>query len=152
MDKETLFFSLSNWGEYGAIRYTANLDPGEKRTIPLVVPQGRVWLVYRYRFGDITANTINFRFDNVRNYFEQNILITTELLNHTTWPKPYISVIGSAGSINIWNTDAVARDFSIVLDFYIITDEVAGKIRELVLGSREEFKSKIASQASTGGA
>lgn len=152
MDKEALFFSLNRWGEFGQKRYQATLVAGEKRTIPILCPAGRWWVIFRYRFGDITADTIQFRFDNIRNYFEENILIGTELLNHTTWPKPYLVASGGDGTMIVWNTSGQDADFSIVLDFYVLTDEVAGRIREFVLGSREEFKSEVSSQASTGGA
>ncbi len=152
MDKETLFFSLNRWGEFGQKRYQATLVAGEKRRIFLLVPSGRRWIVFKYRFGDITADTINFRFDNVRNYFEENILIGTELLNFVIEPMPYLSVSGVDAAIVVWNTSGQDKDFSIVLDFYVLTDEVAGRIREFVLGSREEFKGEITEQASTGGA
>ena len=99
MDKETLFFALNRWGEFGQIRYRATLAAGEKRRIPLLVPGGRRWVVFKYRFGDITADVINFRFDGVRNYFEQDILIGTELLNFVVEPLPYIVVSGVNGAI-----------------------------------------------------
>ena len=150
--EDALFFGIQKWGEFGMKRYQATLAAGEKRTIPILCPAGRWWVIFRYRMGDITADVINFRFDNVRNYFEQDILIGTELLNHTTWPKPYIVVSGHSGAIVVENTDNVERDFSIVLDFYVITDEIAGRIREFVLSSREEFRGEVTSQASTGGA
>jgi len=152
MDKESLFFAISHWGEYGAKRFSATLQPNEKRRIPIVVPSGRWYLVYRYRFGDIVANTLNFHFDSVRNYFEDDILITTELLNHTTWPKPYISISGESAAIVVTNTTAVARDFSIVLDFIVMNTEIAGRVRELILAEREKAKGMITSQAGTGGA
>ena len=150
--EDGLIFGLNRWGEFGQKRYRATLTAGEKRTIPIVVPRGRWYLVFRYRFGDITADVINFRFDKVRNYFEQDILIGTELLNHTVWPKPYISISGDGGSIIIWNTDVVARDFSIVLDFIIMDNEIAGRIRELIISDREKFRGDITKLASTGGA
>ena len=106
-----LIFGLENYGEFGMRRFQATLLAGEKRRIPIVVPAGRRYLVFRYRFGDITANVINFKFDGVRNYFEQNILIGTELLNHTTWPKPYLSISGVDAVIVVENTDNVERDF-----------------------------------------
>ena len=152
MDKDILFFSLANYGEFGQKRYQATLATGEKRRISLICPAGRRWIVFKYRFGDITADTIQFRFDGVRNYFEENILVGTELLNFVIEPMPYLSVSGVDAAIVVWNTSGQDADFSMVLDFYVITDEIAGKIRELVLGSREEFKSEVASQASTGGA
>ena len=152
MDKEELFFAISHWGEFGQKRYTATLSIGEKRRISLVVPRGRWWLVFRYRFGDIQADVINFRFDNVRNYFEQDILIGTELLNHTVWPKPYISISGDSGAIVVENIDTVNRDFSIVLDFIIIDDEIAGRMRELIISDREKFRGEVTEQAGTGGA
>ncbi len=152
MDKETLFFSLSNWGEFGQIRYTATLFAGEKRRIPLLVPGGRRWVIIKYRFGDITAGAINFRFDGVRNYFEQNILITTELLNFVVEPLPYIVVSGVDGAIVVENTSGQDADFSIVLDFYLLDDEIQGRIRELVLAGREKFRGEVTSQAGTGGA
>ena len=151
MDKDILFFSLANYGEFGQIRYQATLTAGEKRRIPLLVPAGRRWIVFKYRFGDITADIINFRFDGVRNYFEQDILIGTELLNFVIEPLPYLSISGVDAVIVVWNTSGQDAYFSIVLDFYIITDEVAGRIREFILGSREEFKEEVTSQASTGG-
>jgi len=134
------------------IRYRETLSAGEKRRISLVVPRGRWWLIFRYRMGDIVADTINFRFDHVRNYFEQDILIGTELLNHTVWPKPYISVSGDSGAIVVENTDDESRDFSIVLDFIIIDDEIAGRIRSLIYADRENFRAIITKLASTGGA
>jgi len=143
MDKETLFFSLSNWGEFGQIRYTATLTTGEKRRIPLLVPAGRRWVVFKYRFGDITADVFNFRFDGVRNYFEQDILIGTELLNFVVEPLPYIVVSGVDGAIVIENTSGQDADFSIVLDFYVIDDEIQGRIRELILAEREDFRKII---------
>ena len=143
MDKETLFFSLSNWGEFGQIRYRATLAAGEKRRIPLLVPGGRRWVVFKYRFGDITTDVINFRFDGVRNYFEQDILIGTELLNFVVEPEPYIIVSGVNGSIVVENTDDVSRDFSIVLDFYLLDDEIQGRIRERILAEREDFRKII---------
>ena len=151
-DELPLLFGLENFGEFGMKRFSATLQPNEKRRIPIPVPAGRRWLVFRFRMGDIVADTINFRFDSCRGYFEQNILIGTELLNHPTWTKPYISISGNSGAIVVENTDNVDRDFSIVLDFYIITDEFAGKIRELIYAEREKFRGKITSQAGTGGA
>lgn len=150
--EDGLIFGIQKWGEYGAIRYRVTLDPGEKRRIPLLVPRGRWWVIFRYRMGDITADVINFRFDHVRNYFEQDILIGTELLNHTTWPKPYIVVSGHSGAIVVENTDNVERDFSIVLDFYVIDNEIQGRLRELIYSDRENFRALITKLAGTGGA
>ena len=146
-----LIFGLENYGEFGMRRFQATLLAGEKRRIPIVVPAGRRYLVFRYRFGDITANVINFKFDGVRNYFEQNILIGTELLNHTTWPKPYLSISGVDAVIVVENTDNVERDFSIVLDFIVLYDEIAGKIRELIYAEREKTRGMITKQARTVG-
>ena len=109
----------------------------------MLVPGGRRWVVFKYRFGDITADTINFRFDGVRNYFEQDILIGTELLNFVVEPLPYIVVSGHDAEIVVENTDNVARDFSIVLDFYLLDDEIQGRIRELILAEREDFRKII---------
>ena len=147
-----LIFGLENYGEFGQTRYTATLSAGEKRRIPLLVPAGRRWIVFKYRFGDITANTINFNFDGVRNYFEQNILITTELLNFVVEPQPYLSVSGDSAAIVVENTDNVERDFSMVLDFIVLDDEIAGRIREVIYAEREKTRGKITSQAGTGGA
>ncbi len=147
-----LLFGLQRWGEFGQIRYRATLTAGEKRRIPLVVPGGRWWLVFRYRMGDITADILNFRFDNVRNYFEQDILIGTELLNHTVWPKPYISISGDSGAIVVENTSDQDANFSIVLDFIIIDDEIAGRIRELILLDRDVFRAQGTKLQGTGGA
>ena len=145
-------FGLESWGEFGQRRFQATLTAGEKRRIPILIPAGRRYLVFRYRFGDITADVINFKFDGVRNYFEQDILIGTELLNHTTWPKPYISISGVDAVIVVENTDNVERDFSMVLDFIVLDDEIQGKIRELIYAEREKFRGKVTSQAGTGGA
>ncbi len=150
--EDGLFFGLQRWGEYGMRRFSATLSAGEKRSIPINVPAGRWYVIFRFRFGDITANIINFRFDNLRNYFEQDILITTELLNHTTWPKPYLVASGDNGAIVLENTDNVERDFSMVLDFYVIDNEIQGRIREFIFGSREKFRGEVTKQASTGGA
>lgn len=147
-----LIFGLENYGEFGQIRYRATLSAGEKRRIPLIVPSGRRWLVFRYRFGDITADVINFRFDGVRNYFEQNILIGTELLNFVVEPQPYISISGVDAVIVVENTSGQDADFSIVLDFIVLDDEIAGRIRELIYAEREKFRAKVTSKAGTGGA
>ena len=152
MESENLFFSISHYGEFGQKRYRATLTAGEKRTIPIICPTGRWWLVYRYRIGDIAFDVINFRFDGIRNYFEQDILLGVEHVNHTIWCRSYLSISGSDGEMVIENTDTVSRDFSIVLDFVVMTNEISGRIRELILGSRKEFKGEVTSQASTGGA
>ena len=151
MDKHTLLYSLNRWGEFGMRRFQAVLNPGEKRTIPITVPAGRYYVVTKIRFGDIIADTINFRFDNCRGYFERDILIGTELLNFPTEPEPYI-VISGTGKMVVWNTDTVERDFSIVLDFIVLDNEIQGKIRELILAEREKFRGKVTGQAGTGGA
>ncbi len=145
MDNERLYFALSNYGQFGQKRFQATLAAGEKRTIPITVPTGRYYVVTKIRFGDITADAINFRFNNVRNYFEENILIGTELLNDPVCPEPYI-VISGTGEMVVENTDVVERDFSVVLDFYLIDNEIQGRIRELVLGKREDFRGKITEQ------
>ena len=159
MDKESLFFGLSNWGEFGQRRYQATLSPGEKRRIPLVAPAGRWWVIFKYRFGSIynqqgvlQTDVINFKFDGVRNYFEQDILIGTELINFVVEPLPFIVVSGGNGSIVVENTDDEEQDFSIVLDFYVIDNEIKGKVREMILASREKFRGEITSQMGTGGA
>jgi len=149
---ENVWYALENWGEFGQKRYTATLSAGEKLRIPLVVPAGRWWVVFKYRFGDISADIINFRFDGVRNYFEEDILIGTELLNFVVEPKPYIVISGINGVIVVENTGTQDQDFSIVLDFYVIDDEIKGRIRELVLAEREKFRGEVTSQAGTGGA
>ena len=140
---EKVWYALENWGEFGQKRYTATLSAGEKRRIPLVIPAGRWWVVFKYRFGDITADFINFRFDGVRNYFEQDILIGTELLNFVIEPLPYIVISGVNGAIVLENTGTQDQYFSIVLDFYVIDDEIKGRIRELVLAEREKFRGEV---------
>ena len=115
-----LLFSLSQFGEFGQKRYRATLAAGEKQRIPILVPNGRWYLVYEYRFGDIVADQINFRFNNIRNYYEENILIGAELLGDPTFPKPYLRVSGKQGEIIVENTDDVERAFSIVLDFILM--------------------------------
>ncbi len=147
-----LLFGLENFGQFGQKRYQATLTAGEKRRIQIVVPAGRWYLVFQYRFGDLTADAINFRFDGVRNYFEEDILIGTELLNFTVEPLPFISISGVDGAIVVENTDNVARDFSIVLDFIVMDNEIAGKIREMIYADREKFRGLISSKAGTGGA
>ena len=151
MDKYNLLFSLGCWGEFGMRRFQAVLNPGEKRTIPITVPVGRYYVVTKIRFGDITADTINFRFDNCRGYFEQDILIGTELLNFPTEPEQYI-VISGTGKMVIQNTDNVTRNFSIVLDFILMDNEIMGKLREMIYADREIFRGMITKQAGTGGA
>ena len=126
-----LLFSLSEFGEFGKKRYRATLQAGEILRIPLLVPNGRWWLVYEYRFGDVVADQILFRFNNIRNYFEENILIGTELLNDPIYPKPYLAVSGNQGEIVVENTDDVERAFSIVLLFVLMDKETAGKVRKM---------------------
>ena len=126
-----LLFSLSEFGEFGKKRFQATLQPLETVRIPIPVPNGRWYLVYEYRFGDIVADQILFRFNNIRNYFEENILIGTELLNDPICPKPYLAVSGRQGEIVVENTDDVERAFSIVLLFILMDKETAGKVRKM---------------------
>ncbi len=152
MDNEKLYFAISGWGEFGQIRFQETLAANEQKRITLNVPAGRKWVVFKYRFGDIVADALNFRFDNILNYFEQDILIGTELLNFVVEPEPFLVVIGDSGSMVVTNTTAISKDFSIVLDFYIIDDEIQGRIREVVLADRERFRAEVTKQAGTGGA
>ncbi len=126
-----LLFSLSQFGEFGQKRYRATLAAGETQRIPLLVQNGRWWLVYEIRFGDIVADQILFRFNNIRNYYEENILIGTELLNDPILPKPYLRVSGKQGEIVVENTDDQERAFSIVLLFILMDKETAGKVRKM---------------------
>ena len=127
-----LLFSLSEFGEYGQKRFRATLQPLETVRIPIPVPNGRWYLVYEIRFGDIEADQINFRFNNIRNYFEENILVGTELLNHPIEPKPYLSISGRQGEIVVENMNADhTREFSIVLEFVLMDKETAGKVRKM---------------------
>ena len=152
MDIIPLLFSVMNWGEFGQARYTETVPANEKLRIPISIPAGRWWLVFRYRFGDITANNLNFRFDGVRNYFEQNIMIGNELINFTTWCCPYIGISGQDAAIVVENTAATTQTFEMVLDFVVIDDEIAGRIREFLYKKREEFREEVTSQQGTGGA
>ena len=142
-----LLYALSKWGEFSQIRFRATLAAGEQRRIPIVVPAGKTYYIFTYKFGDITADVINFRFSGVLNYYEQNILIGTELLNFDVEPEPYIAVKGSSGAIVVENTDAVERDFSMVLDCILISDELAEGVRKDIIGNRE-----VARGSFTGGA
>ncbi len=150
--EDALFFAISRWGEFGQKRYQATLEAGEKRAIPIIVPSGRKWVIFKYRIGDVTADIFQFRFDNILNYFEQNILIGTELLNWVIEPKPYLVASGNSGTLNIWNTSGQDADFSIVLDFYVMDNEIQGRLRELILADREGFRAKVTKLAGTGGA
>ena len=152
MDNTKIFFALSHWGEFGQIRYQEALVANEQKRITLNVPAGRKWAIIKYRFGDITADTLDFRFDGILNYFEQNILIGAELLSWVVEPEPYLVAIGTSGSIVVTNTTDDEQDFSIVLDFYVIDDEIQGKVREFVYANREGFREKVTKQAGTGGA
>ena len=152
MDNEKLYFAISGWGEFGQRRFQETLSANEQKRITLNVPAGRKWVIFRYSFGDVTADTLNFRFDNILNYFEQDILIGTELLNWPIRPEPYLVAIGDSGAMVVTNTAATSQDFSIVLDFYIIDDEIMGRIREFILKGRESFREEITGQAGTGGA
>ncbi len=142
-----LLYALSKWGEFCTIRFRGTLSADEHIRIPIVVPAGKTYYIFKYRFGDITADVINFRFSGVLNYYEQNILIGTELLNFVVEPEPYIAVKGSSGAVVFENTDAVERDFSIVLDCIIISDEIAEGVRKEIIGKREVARGSI-----TGGA
>ena len=136
-------FGLEKWGEFGQIRYHGALGANENIRIPIVVPAGKTYYILKYRFGDITADVLNFRFSGVLNYYEQNILIGTELLNDVVDPEPYIAVKGSSGAVVFENTDAVERDYSIVLDYIIISDEIAEGVRKEIIGKREVSRGSI---------
>ena len=132
-----LLYALSKWGEFGQTRFNGTLAAEEKRRITVPVPAGKTAYVFKYRFGDITADILNFRFSGVLNYFEQNILIGTELLSWIVEPEPYITFKGSSGAIVFENTTAAEADYSIVLDYIIISDEIAEGIRKDIIKNRE---------------
>ena len=150
--EDGLIFGLNRWGEFGQRRIRESLIVGEKKRIPIIVPRGSWMCIIKWRFGDINANVLNFRFDGCRNAWEQDILIGTELLNFITEPLPYIVFSGDNGAIIISNTSALAQDFEMVYDFYLINNEIAGKIREMIYADREKFRGDITKLASTGGA
>jgi len=152
MNKDILFFSIENYGEFGQRRIRETLNAGEKRRIPFTVPAGSWMCITKWRFGDLTANVFNFRFDGCRNVWEQDILIGTELLNFVTEPNPYVIVSGNSGAIIVENTDTEERDFEMVYDFYLIDSEIRGRLREMIYAEREKFRAKVTSQAGTGGA
>lgn len=152
MDQHTLLYSLNRWGEFGQRKIQEVLSPNEKKRISIIVPRGSWMCIIKWRFGDINANVLNFRFDSCRNAWEQDILIGTELLNFITEPLPYIVASGDNGAVIISNTSAVEQDFEMVYDFYLVNDEIQGRIRELIYADRENFKAIITNLAGTGGA
>jgi len=146
MTIENIAFSCLNWGEFGQRRIKITLTPNEQRRINFSVPAGFWMLIIKLRFGDITANTLQFKWDNVRNAWEELLTIGTELLNFETEPFPYIVVSGNKGAIVIRNTTSSSQNFEMTYDFVLIPKEIAGKIRELIFKKREEFKGEIAYQ------
>ncbi|GAI76431.1 unnamed protein product [marine sediment metagenome] len=143
MEELPLLFGIENWGEFGQIRYTETIAAGATTRIALTPPAGKWWVIFKYRFGDLTADVLKFRFNNIRNYFEQWITIGIELLDQTIYPKPYLVVSGGGGEIIVENTDDESQDFEIVLDFYIIDNELKGRIRELIMQYREDFRKLV---------
>ncbi len=143
MEEKRILFSDKNWGEFGQRRIKETLAANEEKRITFSVPAGRWLYIIKWRFGDITANQINIRWDGVRNIWEENILIGTELLNFVIEPFPYPICSGNSGSIVIANTSDEVREFEMVYDFILMDKETSGHITEFIFRKRREFMGKI---------
>ncbi len=146
MEEKRILFSDKNWGEFGQRRIRESLAANQELRVNFNVPAGRWLYIIKWRFGDITSNVINFRWDGMRNIWEENILIGTELLNFVTEPFPYPIASGDSGSIVIANTSDEEQEFEMVYDFILMDKETSGRIHEYLFRYRREFMGNIASK------
>ena len=131
---------LGIYWEFGQERIRESIAANSKVRITITAPTDRVMFIFRYRFGDFTANVINFRWNNVENIVEKDILIGTELLNFDTRPMPLILVRNSEGRIMVNNTSAQAETFEMVYDYVLVHKESVERFSQIIkrtsLGSK----------------
>lgn len=134
---------LTILGEFGQNRIRETITAGTTSRFTIPAPTDRGMYIFRYRFGNVTANALNFKFDNVENMIEKNILIGTELLNFDTRPFPFILCRDSDSSIVVQNTSTQDVVFEMVYDYILVHREAVERYAKMIKATGLGVKSMI---------
>lgn len=115
---EEIVASHAELFEFGQERIRQVITAGSNVSIPIVVGSNKIRFIYEFKFGNITANVINFRWDNVRNAVERNLLLGTEQLNFTNRPFPYLIIKEGRGYVVVQNIGGQDVTFEMTIDYF----------------------------------
>lgn len=116
---------------FGVYRIRQEIAAGAKVRIPIPGYVNKIMFIYEYRFGDLTANAFNMRFDGARNVVERDLNVGTEQLNHVTKPFPFIIIKEIGASIVVENTGATA-EFQMSLYYFTTLKEFLERIEKYI--------------------
>lgn len=103
---------------FGSERIQQNIAAGQIARIPIAVGHNKIRVIYEYKFGNITVNVLNFRWDNIRNAIERNLLLGTEQINFPVRPFPFLIVKEGNGFVVVQNTAATAQVFEMTIEYF----------------------------------
>jgi hypothetical protein len=127
-----IMFSYVEMAEFTQYRIRQDIAAGAKASIAVPVPYNRVWFIYRYKFGDIVADVLNFRWNGIRNARTNMVLLGAEHTNFDTIPMPYLIAKGTSGQVVVTNTDTVERTFEMTLDICSIDEMMMPKLKSML--------------------
>ncbi len=123
--------SHSELFEFDVYRIRQEIAAGAKVRIRIPGSANKIMFIYEYRYGDLTANAFNMRFDGCRNVVERDLNVGTEQLNHITRPFPFIIIKETGASIVVENTGATAN-FEMSLYFFVTIKEFVDRIEKYI--------------------
>lgn len=134
---------LGMLGEFGQKRIREDIVAGTTSRFNITAPTDRNMFIFRYRFGDITANALNFKWNNAENVVEQNILIGSELLNFDVRPYPFILCRNGGSSVIVQNTSGQDVTFEMVYDYILVHKESIERFSQAFKQGKMGMKSLI---------
>lgn len=138
VELKEVVFSHAEMAEFTQYRIHQIITAGDKVSITLPVPYNRIWFIYRYKFGDITVNVLNFNWQGVRNARENVVLLGTEHTNFDTRPVPFLIAKGTSGKVTVENTSGQDSVFEMTLDVCEIHENMVKELQKML-----EWKFKV---------
>jgi len=118
--------------EFGQYRIQDTIAAGAISRYALPVPYNRVWFIYRYKFGNITVNVLNFRWNSTRCARETTVLLGTEHTNFDNRPFPYLIAKGTSGQVVVTNTAATAQVFEMTISYCQIDETMIKPLEKIM--------------------
>ncbi|MFH1364943.1 MAG: hypothetical protein ABIH52_04820 [Candidatus Aenigmatarchaeota archaeon] len=118
--------------EFGTYRIREYVTAGKKTRIAIPGYTNKIMFIYEFKFGDLTANAFNFRWDLARNVVERDLLLGDEQINFVTRPFPLIIIKEKGAAIFVENTSGQDAYFEMSFDYFLTVKEFVERLEKFV--------------------